>query len=157
WIETFSSVEHWFRIITAVLRNKAREQLSISPARKFSRPCSISVPAYTSANSGSLHDIFIREWMCDWLFVFGGVHVILLPALCNHFRLSLVQPCEETIPAVRPLSEFIFKFLVRFQHTKFASKHFKHASANWKEQANGFSQRELDRACSRKAPVHREC
>src|SRR5260370_12905472 len=76
---------------------------------------------------------FICEWMREWLFVFGSLHVILLPALCNHLRLSLFEPREKPIPAGRPFSKFIFKFPVAFQHTKFAAEHLKHTSLNLDE------------------------
>src|SRR5438876_10090707 len=76
---------------------------------------------------------FICEWMREWLFVFGSLHVILLPALCDHVRFSLFEPREKPIPAGRPCSKFIFKFPVGFQHTKFAAKHLKHTSSNREE------------------------
>src|SRR5207249_3823237 len=112
----------------------------------------IAIPTFLRSPRG-----FICEWMRERFFVFGSPHVILLPALSYYLRFPLFESCEKPIPANRPFSKFIFKFLIGFQHTKFAAEHLKHTPLNWKEYADGISDRELDRACSRKAPVHREC
>src|SRR5260370_33068427 len=91
------------------------------------------------------------------LFVFGILHVVFLPALCERLGLSLREIQEKPKPAHRPFSKFIFKFPIGFQHTKFAAERLKHTSWNRKEYANGFAKRELDRAASGKPPFHREC
>src|SRR5919198_264938 len=77
--------------IYAVLRNKAQKTVAHISDGMVSLRWSTSAPGSTSASSPSVHDVFICEWMCEWLFVFGGLHVILLPALCNHLQLSLFQ------------------------------------------------------------------
>src|SRR5262249_34164128 len=71
---------------------KRRRQLSISPTRKFPLRCSTSAPPYTSASFRSVHDVFVCEWVCERFFLFGGLHVMLLPALCNDLRFRLLQP-----------------------------------------------------------------
>src|SRR5437764_1070226 len=88
----------------------------------------IAIPTFLPTTRG-----FVCEWMREWLFIFGSLHVILLPALCYHLRYLLFEPGEKPIPANRPFSKFIFKFPIRLQRTKFAAEHLKDTPLNWKE------------------------
>src|SRR5438477_9347353 len=42
---------------------------------KFSFRCSLWVPAYTSARSCSINDVFVYEWTREWRFLFSVVRV----------------------------------------------------------------------------------
>ena len=75
-----------------VLRNEAQKTVKHIPDTKvFSPTFNVrSTVHFCQFSRGSPR--FHCEWMCERLFLFGGLHVIPLPALCDHLWLSLFQP-----------------------------------------------------------------